>query len=104
MAGWAARLIERLRSGEPVEFRPRGNSMTPRVRSGDLVRVEPFVRSPKKNDVVLCTVKGRDYLHLVKAVDEGGRYQIANNHGHVNGWVGRRDIHGLMVPCKHGKW
>jgi hypothetical protein len=45
---------------------------------------------------VLCKVNGRQYLHLVKAV-QGGRFQIGNNRGHVNGWVSASCIYGRCV-------
>jgi hypothetical protein len=33
---------------------------------------------------------------LIKAV-QGGRYQIGNNRGRVNGWVSRNGIYGKCV-------
>jgi len=32
-------------------------------------------------------VKGSDYLHLIKAVNQG-RFLIGNNRGGTNGWEG----------------
>jgi hypothetical protein len=37
--GWAAHYIQALERGEIVSFRPRGQSMNPRIRSGQLVTV-----------------------------------------------------------------
>ena len=51
--------------------------------------------TPEKGDVVYCKVKGRQYLHLVSAI-KGERYQISNNKGHVNGWIGINQIFGLL--------
>lgn len=83
--GWATPHIARLLRGETVRFRPRGNSMSGRVESGQEVEVAPCREGePRKGDVVLCRVAGRQYLHLVSAV-RGGQYQISNNHGFVNG-------------------
>lgn len=96
--GWASRHIERLKAGEAVEFRPHGHSMSGRVESGQLCRVEP-VRDHgalAAGDIVLCTVRGAQYLHLVKA-RRGEQLQIGNNRGHVNGWVGPRSVHGLLT-------
>lgn len=90
--GWASQYIKKLQAGETVQFRPRGNSMKPRIESGQLCTVEP-ANTIEVGDVVLCKVKGREYLHLVKAV-KGETYQIANNRGHINGWVGRNAIYG----------
>lgn len=35
---------------------------------------------------MLCSVHGRQYLHLIKA-KRGEQYQIGNNHGRINGWT-----------------
>jgi hypothetical protein len=52
-----------------------------------------------QGDVVLCKVYGREFLHLVKAVQDG-RFQIGNNKGHVNGWVGANGIYGKLVAVE----
>lgn len=91
---WADAYVQKLQDGEEVSFRPRGNSMTPKIKSGDLVTVSPDASSLKKGDIVLCKVKGNQYLHLVTAMD-GNRYQISNNHGFVNGWTSQ--IYGKVV-------
>lgn len=93
--GWASKYIEILKSGQSVSFRPKGNSMTPRIKSGDLVTVEPLT-DVNVGDIVLCKVKGREYLHLISAID-GNRYQISNNHGFVNGWIGKASIFGKLI-------
>jgi hypothetical protein len=46
--------------------------------------------------IVLCRVKGSDYLHLVKAID-GDRFLIGNNRGGINGWITGRAIFGRLV-------
>lgn len=71
--------------------------MKGKVNSGDLVTVEPaHWHTLKKGDIVLCKVNGRHYLHLIKAINNGN-YQIGNNRGHINGWVGINSIYGKMV-------
>jgi hypothetical protein len=47
-------------------------------------------------DIVLCKVHGNEYLHIVKAI-QGGRYQIGNNRGLINGWIGASGIYGKCV-------
>lgn len=95
--GWATPHIARLREGHTVSFRPRGNSMSPKIESGQLCTVEPVTPADLRvNDVVLCKVGGAQYLHFVKAID-GERYQIGNNRGYINGWVGRNAIFGRLV-------
>ena len=93
--GWATAHIAVLSEGRTVRFRPHGNSMRGRVASGDLVQVAPCRADPVKGDVVLCTVNGAHYLHLVTAV-QNGRFQISNNKRHVNGWTGRDNIYGIL--------
>jgi hypothetical protein len=85
--GWASGYIAKLRAGETVQFRPRGNSMRGKIEPGQLCTVEPA--RPEEitiGDIVLCKVNGREYLHIVRAI-QGQRFQIANNHGHINGWT-----------------
>src|SRR5262245_3209305 len=95
--GWATAHIERLRKGEKVSFRPRGHSMRGRIESGQLCTVEPVdPAAVGVGDIGLCKVNGRDYLHLVKAI-QGPRFQIGNNRGRVNGWVAAGAIFGKCV-------
>lgn len=96
--GWASHYIEKLKDGETVQFRPRGNSMTGKVNSGQLVTVKP-VDTIEVGDIVLCKVNGAQYLHLVKAI-QGKRFQIGNNKGHINGWISRRGIFGKCVKVE----
>ena len=66
--------------------------MGPRIESGDLCTVEPADPGAlRAGDIVLCKVRGAEYLHLVKAI-QGGRFQIGNNRDHINGWVGASAI------------
>ena len=68
--------------------------MKGKIESGQLCTVEPVdAATLRVGDVVLCRVNGRQYLHLVKAV-QGGRFQIGNNRGRVNGWVSAGNIFG----------
>ncbi len=91
---WATFAIEALQRGETVQIRPRGHSMRGRVNDGDLVTVEPCdAAALRPDDIVLVKAAGRHYLHLVKAID-GPRFQIGNNRGGINGWVGAHCIYG----------
>lgn len=96
--GWASSYIEKLKKGETVKFRPHGNSMSGKIESGQLVTVEPAT-NPKIGDIVLCKVKGKEYLHLVKAIS-GNRFQIGNNKGHINGWIGLNQIFGKCIEVE----
>jgi len=99
--GWANQYIEKLEAGEQVSFRPRGNSMSGKVESGQLVTLEPArEKSVHVGDVVLCKVNGVQYLHLVKAIS-GERYQIGNNRGRINGWTSRKNIFGIVTQVSY---
>jgi len=97
---WAKFAIEALQQGKPVKIKPRGHSMKGKVNDGDIVMLEPV--DPQKlvvGDIVLVRVKGHDYLHLVKAINNG-RFLIGNNRGGVNGWVGHNCIYGIAVKVE----
>lgn len=98
---WATEYIKKLQKGETVEFRPRGGSMKPLVNSGDLVVVAPIDEETtlEKGDIVLCKVKGKQYLHLISAV-QGERFQISNNRGFVNGWISKNAVFGKLHENK----
>ena len=99
--GWATRHIERLQSGRTVSFRPSGGSMIGRIESGQLCTVEPIIDAStlQVDDIVLCKVKGAEYLHLIKAI-QGTRFQIGNNRGYINGWIGLNSIFGKCVSVE----
>jgi hypothetical protein len=99
--GWATSYIEKLKQGEVVQFRPRGNSMSGKIASGQLCTVEPVhTEALVVGDIVLCKVNGFQYLHLVKAI-QGERFQIGNNRGRINGWVGRNSIYGKCISIEN---
>jgi hypothetical protein len=97
MMGWASEYIARLQRGETVQFRPRGNSMSGKIDSGQLCTVVPVdPANLEVGDIVLCKVNGRQYLHLVKAI-QGSRFQIGNNRGRINGWISRNGVYGKCI-------
>ena len=95
--GWATSYITQLKEGRTVSFRPRGHSMSGKIESGQLCTVAPIddFGALAKGDIVLCKVNGNEYLHLIKAI-QGQRYQIGNNRGRINGWVGTNSILGKL--------
>jgi len=97
--GWADNYIEKLKKDEIVHFRPRGDSMKPLIKSNQLVCVKPvksFIEL-KKRDVVLCKIKGNQYLHLIKKI-RSNQFQIGNNKGGINGWISFDSIYGKYIP------
>lgn len=89
----------RVASGAVVEFRPAGSSMTPLIRSRQVVRVAPVNTAMLEvGDIVLARVAGTVYLHLVSAIDPGnGRVQISNNRGRINGWTSPAKVFGICT-------
>ena len=83
-----------------MSFRPRGHSMSPRIQSGHLCTVEPVdCATLRTGDIVLCKVRSAEYLHIVKAI-QGERFQIGNNRGFINGWVGASAIFGKLTKVE----
>ena len=97
--GWATHYIQQLQSGIPVEFRPRGKSMTGKIEDGNLVRVVPIESDSDitEGTIVLCKVNGNYYLHLIGAKKDD-RFMIQNNHGFQNGWT--KQIYGRVISVE----
>jgi hypothetical protein len=71
--------------------------MRGRIESGQLCTVAPVDPTTLAvGDIVLCTVRGNHYLHLIKAISDNA-FQIGNNVGGINGWVDASAIHGRCV-------
>lgn len=69
--------------------------MKGKIESGQLCTVDPVDPTTlKPGDIVLCRVKGKEYLHIIKTID-GSRFQIGNNRGRINGWT--KSIFGKLV-------
>ncbi len=97
--GRNSQIAERLQKGETVQWRPHGNSMTPRVKSGQLVTVEPAtIDDVESGDIAFAKVRGSYYLHLVRQVGDDGRVLISNNHNHINGWS--RQVFGKLTKVE----
>lgn len=74
-----AATAQRLRGGEICKVVGYGNSMTPKLKSGQpviCILVTDDVEI-KKGDIVMCKVRGHYYLHLVHAV-KNESYLIGN--------------------------
>jgi len=98
--GWADAHIERLKMGLEAHFRPRGHSMEPRIRDRQLVVVQPLSSfyALNRGDVVLCTVKGHQYLHQILAIDAAARrVLIGNMRGRQNGWTTYEKVYGKLT-------
>ena len=92
---------EHLRNGETCKITGIGNSMTPILKSKQPVICEPVTEETelKKRDIVLAKVNGHYCLHLIHSIKtnkKGSSYLIGNNHGHMNGWISRNNIYGIV--------
>lgn len=57
--GWATHDIPRSQAGEAVQFRPRGDSMSGRIESGQLCTFAPVEPADLAvGDIVPCKVRG----------------------------------------------
>ncbi|RYG34047.1 phage repressor protein [bacterium] len=94
----------RLAAGENVTRRETGNSMVPKIRSREEIEYIPL-KGPEEieeGDIVWCKVKGNHFTHLVKAKKREGdvwRFQIGNNKGGVNGWIGFENIFAKAISA-----
>ncbi len=75
--------------------------MQGKIDSGQFCTVEPIsdFESLQKGDIVLCKVSGNEDLHLIKAI-QGKRFQIGNNRGRINGWIGTNSIFGKCIKIE----
>lgn len=71
--------------------------MSGKIDSGELATVVPVDPTTLSvGDIVLCRVRGREYLHLVKAI-RGTQFLIGNNRGHDNGWISGNAVFGKCI-------
>jgi len=74
--------------------------MTGRIESGQLCTVAPVdCSSLQVGDIVLCRVHGCEYIHLIKAIQDR-LFQIGNNRGGINGWIGEDAIFGRCIQIE----
>lgn len=95
----ASYIAQLLQEGQFIEkYKEAGNSMLPIIKSRQPVSLEPLTDkiTLEVDDIVFCKVKGNYYTHKIKAIKDS-RYQISNNKGRINGWIGRKQIFGKVV-------
>ena len=97
-----------LLEGDTVSFRSSGNSLYPRVISGDSCTYEPIANHDliQLGDIEFCEVQPDDrfYAHIVKRIGEfeGQRcFTIANISGRENGWCFDEHIYGKLIHVEH---
>lgn len=80
-----------------VTIRCNGNSMRPIIAPKEAIHLRKVDPSKiRVNDAVFCRINGNLQVHKVSAIDKD-RFQISNNHGHVNGWINNKCIYGLAI-------
>jgi len=80
--------VARLQAGETFITSEKGNSMEPKLKSGQEHKLAPVKwEDCQVNDIVFCKVRGNLYTHLVKAKNPDKGLLIGNNKGKDNGWT-----------------
>jgi len=81
-----------------------GNSMRPIMSPGESLFIKKVPLSKlRKGDAVFCKVNGGLQVHKINAIDdsrEHERFQISNNFGKINSWIGFNNIFGLCVKVE----
>ena len=88
---------ERLKKGEKFITSAKGNSMSPKILSGQSHELSPIISWTECNinDIVYCKVFGNYYTHLVISKDLVRGLQIGNNKGRINGWT--KNVYGKVT-------
>jgi signal peptidase I len=94
---YAIKVLEE--KGEVI-IRCNGNSMQPIIQSQEAIHlVKVDLRQLRVGDAVFCKINKNYQVHKITAIDKD-RYQISNNKGWVNGWIGANSIYGLAVKIE----
>ena len=88
--------LERLKKGETFITSEKGNSMSPKIKSGQSHKLAPVeLKDVNVDDIVYCKVRGNYYTHLVKAKSDEKGVLIGNNRGGINGWT--KQVFGKVI-------
>lgn len=94
--------IEALQEKGAVTIKCNGNSMRPIIAPKEaihLIKVDQNLI--RVGDAVFCRINGNLQVHKVSSIrGDYEEFQISNNHGHVNGWTGAKNIYGLAVQIE----
>ncbi len=87
--------IQELSKKGETTFKVFGSSMMPKIKTKSVLTFKK-TDDYKVGDVVFCKINGKHIdAHLIRRIDAQGRYLIANNHGHDNGWT--KKIYGRVI-------
>ena len=88
--------LERLKKGETFITSEKGNSMSPKIKSGQEHKLAPAkLEDVEVDDIVYCKVNGNYYTHFVKAKNDKKGVLIGNNRGGINGWT--KNVYGKVI-------
>ena len=104
-------LRDMLQSGESVQFRSSGNSLRPKVQSGDVTMWEPVTEEGcadlKVGDIVFCRPQPKNYfyghaIHEINQWSDGRTYWVISNlkkgsEFKINGWCLAEHIYGKLM-------
>ena len=83
-----------------ITIRCNGNSMQPLIKSKEAIHLKKVLPEQLRvGDAVFCRINKNLQVHKITAIDKE-RYQISNNKGFINGWVGSKSIFGLAVQIE----
>jgi hypothetical protein len=88
--------VKGLKEGRAMRLLPRGGSMIPFVRAGDLVTIVPG-KPCRVGDVILCRRDGNLVLHRVVGKKDGKIITKGDALGYADGPVAPQDILGQAV-------
>lgn len=94
-----AAAIEFLRAGrDVVGYIEGGNSMTKIYKPGQPMTLRPIIDPSRlrRGDVVLVSVRGNTFTHLISAVSKNS-VKISNCRGRVNGSTPFDKVHGIVT-------
>lgn len=88
--------LERLQNGETFVTSEKGNSMYPKIKSGQQHKLEPATwENVTHGDIVYCKIGRRFFTHLVLGKNDLKGCLIGNNKGNINGWT--KNVYGKVI-------
>lgn len=90
--------IETLKKGQRLRYTAHGMSMTPFIRDGDRLTIEPLSMAPRVGQVVLCQKPPFGFVHRIIACDDGDFFCLqGDNLSRPDGWYARTQLMGKVV-------
>lgn len=92
-----------MEKGVPFRFQASGASMSPFIRSGDIITIAPLCEQPSLGAVVAFVNPDNHRLavHRIVACRSGSYLLRGDNGCHSDGWVAQGDIIGRVIRVEH---